>query len=92
MKMNTGTAEAKFRVERGRVILSHAGGSVIITRNDDGSLDGPLSRMTKRDRSAPAFSGSSQALATAGSNEDGRRMLGSLARRGARVLLTLSSV
>lgn len=50
MTMPTGTAEAAYRVERRRVILSHAGGSVILIRNDDGSLDGPMGRMTRRDR------------------------------------------
>jgi hypothetical protein len=50
MTMPTGTAEAEYRVERDRVILRHAGGSVILTRNDDGSLDGPMGRMTRRDR------------------------------------------
>lgn len=45
-----GTAEADDRVGGDRVILSHGGRSVILTRNDDGSLDGLMARMTQQNR------------------------------------------
>jgi hypothetical protein len=49
MMMPTGTAEAEYAVEGSRVIVRSAGGSIILTRNADGSFDGPMGRMIKQD-------------------------------------------
>lgn len=49
LTMPAGTAEADYTVEGPRVLVRSAVGSIILTRNDDGSLDGPLGRMVRRE-------------------------------------------
>ena len=46
--MLEGTMEVDYQVKRDKIILSNHGGNVVLTRHDDGTLEGPMGRMKRK--------------------------------------------
>jgi bacteriorhodopsin len=46
--MLAGTLEVDYQVKRDKVILSNHGGNVVLTRHEDGTLDGPMGTMKRK--------------------------------------------
>jgi hypothetical protein len=46
--MLAGTTEVDYQVKRDKIILSNHGGNFVLTRHDDGTLEGPMGRMKRK--------------------------------------------
>ena len=49
MTMLAGTMAVDYQVKRDKIILTNLdGGNVVLTRRDDGTLEGPMGRMKRK--------------------------------------------
>ena len=46
--MLAGTLEVDYQVKRDKIILTNHGGNVVLTRHEDGTLEGPMGRMKRK--------------------------------------------
>ena len=46
--MLAGTTEVDYEVKKDKIILSNHGGNVVLTRHEDGTLEGPMGRMKRK--------------------------------------------
>ena len=46
--MLAGTMAVDYQVKRDKIILTNHGGNVVLTRRDDGTLEGPMGRMKRK--------------------------------------------
>ena len=46
--MLAGTLEVDYQVRRDKIILTNHGGNIVLTRHEDGTLEGPMGRMRRR--------------------------------------------
>jgi hypothetical protein len=46
--MLAGTLEVDYEVKRDKIILTNHGGNLVLTRHEDGTLEGPMGRMKRK--------------------------------------------
>ena len=46
--MLAGTMEVDYQVKQDKIILTNHGGNVVLTRHEDGTLEGPMGRMKRK--------------------------------------------
>jgi hypothetical protein len=46
--MLAGTMEVDYQVKQDKIILTNHGGNVVLTRHEDGTLEGPMGRMRRK--------------------------------------------
>jgi len=42
-----GTVATKYQIDGDKIVLSNEGGNLVLTRESDGSLDGPMGKLVK---------------------------------------------
>jgi hypothetical protein len=46
--MLAGTLEVDYQVRQDKIILTNHGGNIVLTRHEDGTLEGPLGKMKRK--------------------------------------------